>query len=299
VTGPHAARGPSGDPARRGPGSRSARRPEAGGRAGRLLFQAWVALCTGLALLPIYLLVVVSVAPGPALFGERPALVITRPTFRFWLAVLGSGDLWHPLLKSLAVAAMTTAGTLALGAPGAYVIARLPPRARYAVVLGLLVTRMFPEFAIGVSVATRFAQLGLTDSAVGLALAHVTGVLPFVAWLLVGAFEAVPRDVEAAAALDGASRLATLRRVVAPMVAPGLAVAALFAWLYSWNEFLYARLLTTSANTLPLQVFQAIDRGTRQQMAAVAVVLVLPILAVVAVLQRRLRPGAMAGAIRG
>ena len=76
-------------------------------------------------------------------------------------------------------------------------------------------------------------------------------------------------------------------------------VTALFAWLYSWNEFLYARLLTTSQNTLPLQVFQAIDRGTRQQMAAVAIVLVLPILGVVAVLQRRLRPGALAGAIRG
>jgi trehalose transport system permease protein len=83
------------------------------------------------------------------------------------------------------------------------------------------------------------------------------------------------------------------------MVAPGLAVAALFAWLYSWNEFLYARLLTTSQNTLPLQVFQAIDRGTRQQMAAVAMILVLPILGVVAVLQRHLRPGALAGAIRG
>ena len=171
---------------------------------------------------------------------------------------------------------MTTVGALAIAAPGAYAIARLPVRIRYGIVVGLLVTRMFPEFTIGVSVATRFAQLGLTDTYAGLVLAHLAGVLPFIAWLLVGAFEGVPRDVEAAAAIDGASRLATLRRVVLPMTAPGLAVAALFAWLYSWNEFLYARLLTTSQNTLPLQVFQTIDRGTRQQMAAVAVVLVLP-----------------------
>jgi trehalose transport system permease protein len=268
-------------------------------RVRRALFLAWVALCAGVALLPIYLLVVTSVAPGAALFGERPALVVTDPTLRFWAAVVRGGDLGPPLVKSLVVACLTTAGTLLIAAPGAYVIARLPPRARYLVVVGLLVTRMFPEFAMGVSVATRFAQLGLTDTAVGLTLAHLTGALPFVAWVLVGAFEGVPRDVEAAAALDGASRLATLARVVAPMTAPGLAVAALFAWLYSWNEFLYARLLTTSANTLPLAVFQAIDRGTRQQMAAVAVVLVLPVLAVIAVLQRHLRPGALAGAIRG
>jgi trehalose transport system permease protein len=269
------------------------------GALARLGFAAWVATCATAALLPILVLLMVSVAPGAALFGERPALIVTAPTFRFWRVVLESGDLWGPLVKSLVVAALTTAGALVIAAPGAYVIARLHSRLRYGIVVGLLVTRMFPEFAIGVSVATRFAQLGLADTYLGLVLAHLTGVLPFIAWLLVGAFEGVPRDVEAAAAIDGASRLATLRRVVLPMVAPGLAVAALFAWLYSWNEFLYARLLTTSQNTLPLQVFQAIDRGTRQQMAAVAMILVLPILGVVAVLQRHLRPGALAGAIRG
>jgi trehalose transport system permease protein len=269
------------------------------GVAAKLGFAAWVAICATAALLPILVLLMVSVAPGAALFGERPALIVTAPTFRFWRVVVESGDLWAPLVKSLVVAALTTAGALAIAAPGAYVIARLPSGLRYGIVVGLLVTRMFPEFAIGVSVATRFAQLGLVDNYLGLVLAHLTGVLPFIAWLLVGAFEGVPRDVEAAAAIDGASRLATLRRVVLPMVAPGLAVAALFAWLYSWNEFLYARLLTTSQNTLPLQVFQAIDRGTRQQMAAVAMILVLPILGVVAVLQRHLRPGALAGAIRG
>jgi len=265
----------------------------------RWLFTLWVAICAAAALFPIVVLLAVSVAPGAALFGERPALLITAPTFRFWRTVLEGGDLWAPLVKSLTVAVMTTALVLIIAAPGAYAIARVPARLRYAIVVGLLVTRMFPEFSIGVSVATRFAQLGLTDTYLGLALAHVTGVLPFVAWLLVGAFEGVPRDLEAAAAIDGATRLDTLGRVVLPIIAPALAVTALFAWLYSWNEFLYARLLTTSQNTLPLQVFQAIDRGTRQQMAAVAIVLVLPILGIVAVLQRHLRPGALAGAIRG
>ncbi len=267
--------------------------------AGRLLFGGWVVVCAAAALFPILVLLVVSLAPGTALFGERPALIVTAPTFRYWRAVVEGGDLWGPLVKSVAVAVLTTAGALVIAAPGAYSIARLPPRLRYGVVVGLLVTRMFPEFVVGVSVATRFAEFGLVDTYGGLVLAHVAGVLPFVAWLLVSAFEGVPRDVEAAAAIDGASRLETLRRVVLPMTAPALAVAALFAWLYSWNEFLYARLLTTSQNTLPLHVFQAIDRGTRQQMAAVAIVLVLPVLGVVAVLQRHLRPGAMAGAIRG
>ena len=170
---------------------------------------------------------------------------------------------------------------------------------RAALVVALLVTRMFPEFAVGVSVATHFARLGLVDDYAGLTIAHLIAALPFIAWILVGTFEGIPRDLEEAAAVDGASRVGTLARVVFPAATPGIAVAALFVWLYSWNEFLYARLLSTSQNTLPLQVFQAVDRGTKQQMAAVASVLIVPILLVVSVLQRYLRPGALAGALKG
>jgi trehalose transport system permease protein len=266
---------------------------------GRLGLGAGVVTALLIVVFPIYLLVMVSVAPGDAIFGERPALVVTEPTLRFWQRVVARGDLWGPLVKSVTVACATTLVGVAIAAPGAYVVARLAPRARYALVVGLLVTRMFPEFAVGISVATRFARLGLVDDYAGLTLAHLISALPFIAWILVGTFAGVPRDLEEAAAVDGASRIGTLARVVFPAAAPGIAVAALFVWLYSWNEFLYARLLSTSQNTLPLQVFQAVDRGTKQQMAAVASVLIVPILLVVATLQRYLRPGALAGALKG
>lgn len=263
------------------------------------LFGAWVVTSALFVLFPLYLLVMVSVAPGSAIFGERPALWVSEPTLRFWARVLERGDLWGPLAKSLTIACATTLAAVAIAAPAAYVVARLPAGPRYALVLALLVTRMFPEFTVGVSVATRFAWLGLVDTYAGLVLAHLIAALPFTAWILVGTFEGIPRDLEEAAAVDGASRLATLGRVIFPAAVPGVAVAALFVWLYSWNEFLYARLLTTSQNTLPLQVFQAIDRGAKQQMAAVAAVLVLPVGAAVFALQRYLRPGALAGALKG
>jgi trehalose transport system permease protein len=265
----------------------------------RLLFALWVAGATLIVFFPLYLVFMVSVAPGSALFGERPALVVTEPTLWFWRRVIERGELWAPLAKSLAVASATTLAAVTIAAPAAYVIARLRPEIRYSLVLALLVTRMFPEFAIGVSVASWFAQLGLVDDYAGLILAHLVGSLPFVAWILVGTFAGIPPEIEQAASIDGASRVGALVRVVLPVAGPGVAVAALFVWLYSWNEFLYARLLSTSQNTLPLQVFQAIDRGSRQQMAAVAAVLVLPIAGIVALLQRHLRPGALAGAVRG
>jgi trehalose transport system permease protein len=264
-----------------------------------LLFPLWLVVSLLIVLFPVYLVFMVSVAPGEAVFGERPALFVTEPTLRFWEQIIERGDLWGPLAKSLMVATLTTLAAIVIAAPAAYVISRLPQAIRYSVVLGLLVTRMFPEFAIGVSVATRFAGLGLADTYTGLVLAHLIGALPFIAWILVGTFETIPRELEEASQIDGASRFGTLMRVVFPIAAGGIAVASLFVWLYSWNEFLYARLLTTNQNTLPLQVFQAIDRGSRQQMATVAAVLTLPILLVVYFLQRYLKPGAMAGSVKG
>jgi trehalose transport system permease protein len=265
----------------------------------KVLFPLWVVGAALIVLFPIYLIFMVSFAPGSALFGERPDLFVTDFTLRWWRRIIESGDLLGPLAKSLTVASLTTLIAIAIAAPAAYVISRLPVGIRYTVVIGLLVTRMFPEFAIGISVATRFASFELVDTYVGLVLAHLIGSLPFIAWILVGTFETVPRELEEAAHIDGASKLGTLMRVVFPLAAPGVAVASLFVWLYSWNEFLYARLLTTNQNTLPLQVFQAIDRGSVQQMATVAAILTLPILLVVYFLQRYLRPGALTGAVKG
>ena len=265
----------------------------------KVAFPLWVLISALIVLFPVYLIFMVSFAPGAALFGERPDMFVTDLTLEWWRRIIETGNLVGPLIKSLAVASLTTLAAIAIASPAAYVISRIPPAIRYTVVIGLLVTRMFPEFTIGISVATRFARFGLVDDYLGLILAHLIGSLPFIAWILVGTFETVPRDLEEAAEIDGASKLRTLVRVVFPLAAPGIAVASLFVWLYSWNEFLYARLLTTNQNTLPLQVFQAIDRGTLQEMATVAAVLTLPILLVVYFLQRYLRPGALAGAVKG
>jgi trehalose transport system permease protein len=265
----------------------------------KVTFPFWVIGSALLVLFPIYLIFMVSFAPGIALFGERPQLVVTDFTLRAWREAFHTGGLVSPLQKSLIVASVTTLLAIVIAAPAAYVISRLRPAVRYTVVIGLLVTRMFPEFTIGISVATRFAKLGLLDTYLGVILAHLIGSLPFIAWILVGTFETIPIDLEEAAQIDGASRLGTLMRVVFPVAAGGIAVASLFVWLYSWNEFLYARLLTTNQLTLPLKVFEAIDRGSTQEMATIAAILTLPIVLIVYFLQRYLRPGALTGAVKG
>jgi trehalose transport system permease protein len=265
----------------------------------KVIHPLWVIGTVLLVLFPLYLIFMVSFSPGSALFGERPQLVVTNPTLDSWKEVFQAGGILSPLAKSLVVATATTVLAILIAAPAAYVISRMRPAIRYTIVIGLLVTRMFPEFTIGISVATNFARLGLLDTYLGLILAHLIGSLPFIAWILVGTFETIPVDLEEAAHIDGASRMGTLFRVVFPIAAGGIAVASLFVWLYSWNEFLYARLLTTNQLTLPLRVFQAIDRGSTQEMATVAAILTLPIVLIVYFLQRYLRPGALSGAVKG
>jgi len=145
-----------------------------------------------------------SWSPSPLVspfFGERPALLVTHPTLRFWMRS-SRGGTCGPAPQEPHRRQPDDHGGGRHGRAAAYVIARLPARLRYGLVIGLLITRMFPEFAIGVSVATRFAGVGLVDDYLGLILAHLIGALPFIAWILVGTFEDIPRELEEAAAID-------------------------------------------------------------------------------------------------
>src|SRR5207248_6381720 len=112
----------------------------------KVAFPLWVVGSVLLVLFPLYLIFMVSFAPGSAVFGERPQLVVTSFTLQWWKQAFQTGGLASPLTKSLVVASVTTVLAIIIAAPAAYVISRLRPAIRYTVVIGLLVTRMFPEF---------------------------------------------------------------------------------------------------------------------------------------------------------
>lgn len=248
---------------------------------------------------PVYLMFKVSFSSPGEVLTAHPSFWFQEFTAKHWRDVLTSGYLSAPLVKSLSVATMTTLAALILTAPGAYVISRMRPGVKYAVVLALFFTRMFPDVGIALPIAVTFIKWNLLDTQLGLILAHLTKVLPFIAWVLVGTFETIPIDLEKAAWVDGASKLQTLWRVVLPLSAPGIAVAAMFVWLDSWNEFTFALYLTLSRNTLPLQTFYYVQRGNWFQAAAYSALLTLPVMLVTFLLQRYLRSGTLAGSIKG
>lgn len=206
--------------------------------------------------------------------------------------------LYGPLLKSLKVASLTTIIAIIIAAPAAYVISRMPRKWKYIVILSLLFTRMFPDVGIALPIATRFHSWGLIDNTLGLVLAHLIPNLPFLAWILVGTFEVIPVDLEKAAMIDGANRLTALRKIIFPIAAPGIAVGAMFVWLASWNEFIYARYLSTVASTLPIKTYEVITTGTLFSAAAYATMLTIPVIIITFFLQRYLQSGMLSGAVK-
>src|SRR5215208_5900321 len=243
-------------------------------------------------LLPLYVLFKVSVSSLAEATAPRPSYLPREITWANWERLLNWEIIGDPLRHSVVVAVL-------IAAPAAYVISRLPRGTRYLVVLGLLLTRMFPEVIIATPIAANFFAWGLNDTNVGLALAHLIRALPLVTWVLVGTFEVIPRDLEEASAVDGSGRVGTLLRVVLPLAAPGIAVAAIFAWLDSWNDLLYAIYLFLTERTLPLITYYYANRGTVTDVATFSIILTIPVLLLTLFLQRWIRSGYLSGAVKG
>jgi len=249
--------------------------------------------------LPLLILLKVSISSPQDVMTAHPPIWIYNPTLQHWRNILSSDALWSSGRHSFVVATGTAALAVLIAAPAAYVISRLPRGWRYGMVLALLFTRMFPDVAIAMPVAITFLRLGLNDTDLGLILAHLVPNLPFVAWILVGTFETIPREIEEASFVDGNGKVGTLARVVMPIAAPGIAVAALFAWLASWNDLVYAIYLFLGERTLPLMTFYYSNRGSVFDTATFAVLLTIPVMLVTLLLQRYVESGTLSGAIKG
>lgn len=266
---------------------------------GNIVLVFFALLVVFMVLVPLYILIKVSVSTLQQATAPRPTYLIENPTFENWERLAQWSVVGEPLMHSLTVATVTAIIAILLAAPFAYVAARLPGQYRYPVILAVLFTRMFPEVIIATPIAERFFGWGLNDSDIGLMLAHLIRTLPLAAWILIGSFEAIPKDLEESSAVDGAGKVTTLRRVVMPLVLPGIAVAAMFAWLDSWNDLLYAIYLFIQEDTLPLLVYYYANRGNVTDVATISVLMTIPVFFITLFLQRYIQSGTLSGAVKG
>ena len=249
----------------------------------------------------LYLLLTSFKTPLDAI-AVPPQVLPSQWTLDNYVTALSKEGVVPALINSVATAVLSTAFSLLLGVPAAYAITRYRTPSGRIFVIAALVTRMVPTIAVGAPLVETMRRIGISDTTIGLAIAHTTISLPLTIWLMSSFFEAVPAELEEAAKVDGSDRLQALRHVVLPVVSGGLAVTAIFAFLASWNEFLFALLLTSvRAQTTPIVIanFQTqfgLDWGG---MTALSAVYSVPVILLTLALQRHIVAGLTLGAVKG
>jgi multiple sugar transport system permease protein len=252
-------------------------------------------------LFPLYWILTASFKTELSLYAKPPQWVFS-PILENYKRVLFNIPFFQYLGNSLLIALGTTIGSLVLGTLAAYGFSRVKFRGSEALRFLILVTRMVPRMTLVVPYYLLMMKIGLLDTYTGLVIAYVSFALPFSIWLLIGFFDDVPIEVEEAAMVDGCTPLGTLIRVVIPIAAPGLAVAAIFAFLVSWNEFLFALILSGPASkTLPVVIAGlTTDLGPLYgEMSAAAVMIMLPNIVMTLAMQRYVVRGLTLGAVKG
>lgn len=207
-------------------------------------------------------------------------------------------------MNSLVVAVVSTIAVVVISMPAAYLLARIRGKVRAVGVGWILVSQVFPVILFILPLFLLLRTMGLTDSLVGLALVHTTYTMPFALWMLQGYVSSIPVDLEEAGAMDGASRFTVLRRIVFPLLLPGVVATAMFSFVSSWNEFFFALVLLQSPEnyTLPIALRMFVGgegRVALGPLAAGSVLAAIPSIVFFTLLQKKLAGGLLAGAVKG
>lgn len=262
------------------------------------LYMVVIVVCLVM-LFPVYILAKVSLSMPDEVLTQHPTFLIHQFTLQHWEKVFRSGNLPGPLLRSIAVSSMTTLLALVIVVPACYTAAHFSKKWRYTFVMSLFFTRMAPSVAIALPISVTFLKWGLLDTVPGLILANLISQIPFMAWIMVATFEGIPYELEEAAMIDGAGKLQVISKIVLPLAKQGIAVAAMYVWLNAWNEFTYALYLSNNTKTLPIQIYYYVSRGGFFDQATYATILTVPVVVITFVLQRHLKEGQLAGAVKG
>jgi trehalose/maltose transport system permease protein len=269
----------------------------------RIGFLALIAAIFVYAVFPFYWAIVSSLRSGQALFST--ALMPRDPSFANYLSVFAEQPFARNILNSLIVAGGSVALALLLAVPASYALGRVAFRGRMALLFTFLGVSMFPQVAVLPGMFDIIQQLGLYNRLLGLSLSYLLLTLPLTVWVLTAFIRDLPRELEEAAIVDGASPAVLIWRVLLPLMAPAIVATGLLAFIAAWNEFLFALTFTLSSEMRTVPVAIALISGATGyelpwgNIMAASVVVTLPLVVIVFIFQHRIVAGLTAGAIKG
>jgi multiple sugar transport system permease protein len=267
--------------------------------AHRLAILAYIAF----ALFPLFWLLKVSVTPNNLLYSEGVRLWPSRMTFEHFEFVLTHSAFPVFFRNSLIVSGATAVVVTILASLSGYALSRFTFKGKYWIVALMLVTQMFPLVMLVAPIFKMLSPLGLTNSLTGLVIVYTAFNMPFATFLMQSFFDGIPRDLEEAAMIDGATQFMAFRQIILPLTLPGIAATLGFVFTAAWSELLFALMLISGndAATFPVGLLTfvskfAVDFG---QMMAAGVLALIPACLFFLLIQRYLVQGLTAGAVKG
>jgi N,N'-diacetylchitobiose transport system permease protein len=274
----------------------------------RIALNATATLVAVVTLFPIFYMVSTALKPSTEIFSLTPHLLPEHPTLGNFRAVFSGNVIgysyWRFLGNSLFVTLVAVALSSLIAMLAAVALARFRFRFRATYLVMLLIVQMLPQQALVIAIYLDFRRVNLLDSLIGLILTYTAFALPVTIWMLRNFVATVPRELEEAAAIDGAGRLRVFWSVLVPLVAPGLVATSVFSFIFAWNEFVFAlTFLNTDIPkyTLPIYVTYFFGKGSADWGAimAASTMFTIPVMVFFLIVQRRLRSGLVAGAVKG
>jgi multiple sugar transport system permease protein len=268
-----------------------------------LLHYAALALYVAFALFPLYWLLKVSVTPNELLYSEGVRLWPSHATLAHYFSVIEHTQFPLYFRNSVIVSTATALLSTLIAAAAGYAFSRFRFRGKAWIVGVMLVTQMFPLIMIVAPIFRLLAPLGLTNSLSGLILVYTAFNVPFASFLMQSFFDGIPKELEEAALIDGATRFEAVRRIILPLTLPGLAATAGFVFTAAWSELLFALMLNSSsqASTFPVGLLAFVSKISVDfgQMMAAGVLALIPVCGFFLLIQRHLVRGLTAGAVKG
>jgi multiple sugar transport system permease protein len=255
---------------------------------GRALTYLVATLLALFILVPIYLITISALTPREQAFDYPRQLIPSAISFDTIVFFINASGVQASFWRSVAVGLITLALALSIGAPAGYALARYAFRGRDGYRILVLSTRAFPIVILAIPLAVTYLRLGIDDTIIGVALMHTALALPFTVLITSSVFASVPRELEEAAQTLGCHPLQAFIRVSLPLALPGLAAAAIFTWVISWNDVFAAVILTLLHPTLPAKVLSALTQSPIYYQFAAGFVMLLPSMIVIFFIRRYL-----------